>query len=328
MQEAKVSVIVPVYNVEKYISRCVDSILNQTYANIEVILVDDGSPDSCGEILDGYALKDQRVKVIHQNNAGQSKARNEAIKIATGEYYCFVDSDDYMHENQIQRLIELLYDYNADISMTHFCDFSGDRVSLTDLKENVGNTGMSIGTPDIAKLSNIDCIRNMHMVSDELYVVMWGKLFKKELFDGIIFPEGRICEDLAILYKLFDRAKTIVYSKEVLYYYFRDNLNSSTYVIKDKFYTDVFMALDEEISYMSQKHEELVNYPRKTYMYWLFDYYCKLSKSKENKNRAKCKDLYCKYKQLFRESKNLKKEKFYTFFYYMPNLYLRLKGLN
>ena len=104
MQEAKVSVIVPVYNVEKYIDRCVSSILRQTYENIELILVDDGSPDNCGKILDDYAIKDSRVKVIHQANAGQSKARNEALKIATGEYFCFVDSDDYMDDNQIQRL--------------------------------------------------------------------------------------------------------------------------------------------------------------------------------------------------------------------------------
>lgn len=327
MQEAKVSVIVPVYNVEKYIDRCVSSILRQTYENIELILVDDGSPDNCGKILDDYAKKDSRVKVIHQANAGQSKARNEALKIATGEYFCFVDSDDYMDDNQIQRLIELLYDYNADISMTHFCNFSGDKVSISDLRENVGNTGLGSDTPDVVELSNVDCIRNMHMVADELYVVMWGKLFKRELFDGISFPEGRICEDLAILYRLFDRAKSVVYSKEILYFYFRDNTNSSTFSIKDKFYKDVFMALDEEIDYMSERHKELINYPRKTYMYWMFDYYCKLAKSKDN-NSEKMKQLHIKYKQLFKASKSLKKEKFYTFFNYMPNLYLKLKGLN
>ena len=327
MQEAIVSVIVPVYNVEKYIDRCVSSILRQTYENIELILVDDGSPDNCGKILDDYAKKDSRVKVIHQENAGQSKARNEAIKIATGEYFCFVDSDDYIDDNQIQRLIELLFDYNADISMTHFCNFSGEKVSISDLKDKAGNTGLANNAPDIVELSNIDCIRNMHMVSDELYVVMWGKLFKRELFDGISFPEGRICEDLAILYKLFDKAKSVVYSKEIMYFYFRDNSNSSTFSIKDKFYTDVFLALDEEIKYMSDNHIELIDYPRKTYMYWIFDYYCKLTKSKEN-NSDKRKQLHVKYKQLFKESKALKKEKFYTFFNYMPNLYLRLKGIN
>ena len=167
----------------------------------------------------------------------------------------------------------------------------------------------------------------MHMVADELYVVMWGKLFKRELFAGVCFPEGRICEDLAILYRLFDRAKSVVYSKEILYFYFRDNNNSSTFSIKDKFYKDVFMALDEEIDYMSEKHKELINYPRKTYMYWIFDYYCKLAKSKD-KDSEKMKQLHIKYKQLFKASKSLKKEKFYTFFNYMPNLYLKLKGLN
>ena len=327
MQEAKVSVIVPVYNVEKYIDRCVSSILRQTYKNIEVILVDDGSPDNCGKIIDDYAKKDSRIKIIHQENAGLSMARNEAIKIATGEYFCFVDSDDYLDDNQIQRLIELLYDYNADISMTHFCYFSGDKVSRSDIKDKAGNTGLGSDTTDIVELSNIDCIRNMHMVTDELYVVMWGKLFKRELFDEIFFPAGRICEDLAILYKIYDRAKSVVYSKEVLYFYFKDNANSVTFSIKDKFYRDVFMALDEEIEYMSKHHEDLTDYPRKTYMYWIFDYYCKLSKSKE-KNADKMKQLHIKYKQLYKESKALNKEKFYTFFNYLPNLYLKLKGIN
>lgn len=325
MNQSKVTVIVPVYNVEKYIKRCVDSILNQSYENLEIILVDDGSPDGCGKILEQYKKDDERVRVIHQKNGGQSKARNEALKIATGDYYCFVDSDDYMHEDQIQRLIELLYDYSADISMTHFCNFTGDLISPKDIQNNMGNNGLSSFDKKIIEFSNTDCIKNMHMVSDELYVVMWGKLFKRELFEDVEFPEGRICEDLAILYKLFDKAKNIVYSQEVLYYYFRDNSSSSTFAIKDKFYDDVFLALEEEINYMDNKHQELVNYPKKTYMYWILDYYRKLYLSDSNANKNKCKDLHKKYKKLYGESKEMNKEKFYTFFNYFPNLYINLK---
>lgn len=327
MEEAKVSVIVPVYNVEKYIDRCISSILRQTYKNMEIILVDDGSQDNCGKFIDDYAFNDVRIKVIHQKNAGQSAARNAALKIVEGDFLYFADSDDYIADNQIQRLIELMYDHNADISMTHYCNFSGNEVTDADIRDNAGNTGLDEDTPDVVELSNTDCIRNMHMVSDELYVVMWGKLFKRELFKNITFPEGRICEDLAILYKLFDRAGLVVYSKEVLYYYFRDNQSSSTFVIKDKFYTDVFMALEEEINYMQNYHIELADYPRKTYMYWLYDYYCRLVRTKDRKT-DKLRQIRRKYKQLYRESTGLKKEKFYTLFYYMPALYLKLKGLN
>lgn len=323
LEKDKVTVVVPVYNVEPYLTRCLDSVLGQTYSNIEVIVVNDGSKDHSGEICNEYARKDSRVKVIHQENRGQSKARNEAMKIATGEFFCFVDADDYMHENQIQRLIELLYDHAADISMVHFCNFSGKQVSGADISENAGNSSVISG--QLVEMSGTDCIKNMHMVQDELYVVMWAKLFKRELFEGISFPEGRICEDLAVLYRVFDEAKTVVYSKEVMYYYFRDNQGSSTFSIKDKFYKDVFLALDEEIEYMEQYHRELVDYPRKTYLYWIFDYYRKLYRADQKGNKSKCLELHKKYKEIYLDAKGLKKEKFYTAFYYAPQLYLKIK---
>ena len=109
----KISIIVPVYNVEKYIHRCLDSIIYQTYENLEIILVDDGSPDGCGKICDEYAKQDSRIKVIHQKNGGQSKARNEAMKIATGDYFCYVDSDDYINEKYIERLYDLIIESNV-----------------------------------------------------------------------------------------------------------------------------------------------------------------------------------------------------------------------
>lgn len=315
MQDEKITVIVPVYKVEKYLKRCVDSILHQTYQNLEVILVDDGSPDACGELCDNYAATDSRIKVLHQENGGQSKARNEAMKVVTGKYFCFVDSDDYMHEEQIDRLYQLMLDYKAQISMVNFCNFTGECVSKHNFEKQ---------SDEICELSGVECIKNMHMVQDELYVVMWGKLFQRELFDGIYFPEGRICEDLAILYRLFDKCQKVVYSKEMMYYYFRDNESSSTFQIKDKFYTDVYQALEDEIVYMKEKHPELADYPRKTYMYWLLDYYRKLRGSK-SASKEMLKELHQKYRQLYREGKSLKKEKFYTAFYYAPELYLKLK---
>lgn len=308
-----VSIVVPVYNVEEYLMRCVDSLTAQTYKNIEIILVDDGSTDKSGDICDYYEREDMRVRVLHQNNGGQSKARNEALKIARGDYYCFIDSDDYVPCDYVEKLYNLLKDNDADLSMCEFTMFTGERAdgAFDNPKESV-----------VKEYDNVELIKNMHTISGELYVVMWGKLFKKELVTGIQFPEGRICEDLAVLYKMYDRVKKAVYCNDIMYYYYRNNKNSSTYNINKKFYDDVFMALEEEIAYMESNRRELLEYPKKTYMYWLFDYYKKLYNNHEKVNLAK---LHNRYKKMYREVKNLPKEKFYTVFYYAPSLYLRLK---
>ena len=166
----KISIIVPVYKTEKYIERCIESILRQSYHNFELILVDDGTPDNSGQICDEYSKKDNRIKVIHQQNSGQSVARNNAFKVATGDYYCFIDSDDYVADDLLEKLYNLLTDNNADISVVDYQCFEGDSVSL-------GNETVE----KITVFNNIEMIKNIHMVKDELYVVMWGKLFKKGL---------------------------------------------------------------------------------------------------------------------------------------------------
>lgn len=308
---AKISIIVPVYKTQDYIDRCIKSIIGQSYTDFELILVDDGSPDKAGTICDEYAGKDNRIKVIHQKNSGQSVARNNALKVATGDYYCFIDSDDYVADNLLERLYSLITEKDADISLVSYQTFTGERAEAD-----------SKISPDIVTYSNTNMIKNIHMVKDELYVVMWGKLFKKELFEGIRFPEGRICEDLHVLYRIYDKAKISVFSDEKLYYYYRSNVSSSTYSINKKFYDDVFWVLDKEIEYIDDRHPELGDYPRRTYMYWIVDL-CK--KTGGFISCGKMRSLYLKYRQLYRESRGMKKEKFFTFFYYMPSIYVLLK---
>ncbi len=308
----KVSVIVPVYKTEKYIVRCVESLITQTYENLEILLVDDGSPDNAGKICDEYADKDARIKVIHQKNAGQSAARNNALKIAAGDYFCFVDSDDYIAPDMIEKLYRLTEDASADISMVDYLTFTGEKAEISD--EAVG------AEPEV--MNNIQMIRNIHTVKDELYVVMWGKLFKRELFNGIEFAEGRICEDLDVLYRLYDKAQKSVYSSEKLYYYFRGNVSSSTFGLNQKFYDDVFWVLEREIRYIDEKHPDLSVYPRRTYMYWIVD----LAKKKGGIiSLGELKQVYKRYREMYRESRSLRKEKFFTFFYYLPSLYVLLK---
>ena len=308
----KISIIVPVYKTENYIDRCIKSITSQSYKNIELILVDDGTPDRAGLICDEYAKKDDRIKVIHQENAGQSVARNNALKIATGDYYCFVDSDDYVAANLLEKLYQLLTDNAADISVVDYKSFSGDEF----ISSGEEKTEISI-------FNNTDMIKNIHTVKDELYVVMWGKLFKRGLFDGIEFPAGRICEDLYVLYQLYDKTVKTVFSSEKLYYYYRGNVSSSTFSINKRFYNDVFWVLEQEIEYIDRRHPDLGAYPRRTYMYWIIDL-CK--KNKGVIPFGKLRGTYLRYRKLYNESRTMKKEKFFTLFYYMPSIYVALKG--
>lgn len=311
-----VSIIIPVYNVENYLQRCVDAVLQQTYRELEIILVNDGSTDRSGDICDYYAKEDARIKVIHQANAGQSVARNAALKAVNGKYICFIDSDDYVSLNYIETLYRWLTGSDADISICEYVKFTGELADAADIPAE---------SKERVQYNNVQLIKNMHTVADELYVVMWGKLFKRELLEGIRFPEGRICEDLAVLYRIFDRAERAVYVNKTMYYYFRNNTGSSTFKINDKFYQDVYLALEEEIAYLQRTHKELADYPRKTYMYWLLDYYRKL-KIAHHGSKEQLKRLHNRYRKLYREGRGLSKERFYTFFYYCPGLYLKWKN--
>lgn len=200
-----ISVIVPIYNVEKYLNRCIKSIINQSYTNLEIILVDDGSPDRCGEICDEWAKKDKRIKVIHKKNGGLSDARNVGIEIAQGEYLSFIDSDDYVHKDFIKVLYENCLKNNADISM---CGFR-----QTDKDENINK---EIKNENIRIIFSKDVLEKKHNIS----CVAWNKLYKKSIFNNIRYPKGKIHEDVAVIYKIMYYANKIVITDLELYFYF------------------------------------------------------------------------------------------------------------
>ena len=207
--EPLISVVVPVYKVEKYLERCVESLLAQTYENIEIILVDDGSPDGCPAMCDAYAEKHDRIKVVHQENKGLSGARNTGIDHAKGEYIAFIDSDDLWSVHFLESLYRALKAHDADISQCRWEYMHGD-----ELKEAYD--------PD-AKCTcytGREMLANLFIQTGAYYVVAWNKLYKKELFENIRYPEGRIHEDEATTYKLFDQAKKCVFVDNALYGYF------------------------------------------------------------------------------------------------------------
>lgn len=220
-----ISVIVPVYRVEKYLERCVKSILSQTYKNLEVILVDDGSPDQCPAICDACAEKDARVKVIHQENKGLSGARNAGIDAASGEYLAFVDSDDYVSLHFIEELYQLLQDTGCAIGQCRFSYVKGDGL--------------------VEEGDSAFCIYRGESLMEQLYgpeekatcfVVAWNKLYRAELFKetGIRYPEGRIHEDEATTYRLFHEAKKLAFLDRALYGYYTENGGSITSVFSAK----------------------------------------------------------------------------------------------
>lgn len=221
-----ISVIVPIYKVEKYLKQCIDSILNQTYKHIEIILVDDGSPDKCGKICDEYANKDNRIRVIHKSNGGLSDARNCGIKIARGDYIIFVDSDDYINEEMCEKLLFYAITYKVDIVSCNFSYVYNDQ-----LKEN----NMSIKEKFFLDTGRNILKKYFFDYSVDLNVV-WNKIYKKELFfmsEKIFFPKGKYYEDNFTVYKLYNKAKKVVLLNEVLYYYKkREDTITSKFTLK------------------------------------------------------------------------------------------------
>lgn len=207
MNQPLVSVIVPCYNVEQFLPKCIDSILNQTYKNLEVWLVDDGSPDKCGAICDEYAKKDTRIKVIHKKNGGLADARNVALDVMTGEYVVCVDSDDYISPTHIEGLYHLIEKYGADVSVNTFCSFyegSSPNPSSKSAKDWV-----------------LDGLHATEMMFYQEYFdnTAWGKMYKASLFDGIRYPKGLLFEDLPTTYRLLLKANKVVFNDEQSYFY-------------------------------------------------------------------------------------------------------------
>lgn len=225
-----VSVIVPIYNVENYLQKCIDSVCVQTYSHIEIILIDDGSSDNSGIICDKYLSFDSRIVVVHKKNGGLSSARNAGLDIAKGEYIAFVDADDRIHPKFIESLIKLSIQYNADISQ---CDYLSIMENSFELPLNplqsiyIYNNRQAI--------YELCCTNNSNK-----YVVVWNKLYKKKLFDNIRFPVGKIHEDEFVIHLLLWKADRIVITNQYLYYY----LQRKTSIVNKSFSLRRLDAID------------------------------------------------------------------------------------
>lgn len=241
----KITVVVPIYRVEQYLERCIDSILGQSYENLEIILVDDGSPDGCPEICDAYALRDKRIIVIHKENGGLSDARNVAIEIASGEYITFIDSDDYVRSDMLETLYVSLNENHCDIATCDFNSFYDD----AEIKY--------AGSDNVKKVYTGEDALEIMLYQKDLTNSAWGKLYRRDLFANIRYPKGRICEDLATTYKLFSNSARIVVNSARLYYYMQreDSIINSTFS-QSRMSGIEFAA--EELNYIQKMRPEIL----------------------------------------------------------------------
>lgn len=238
-----VSVIVPVYNVENYLTKCITSLQKQTYSNLEIVFINDGSTDHSLSILENAKEKDNRIKVFTQNNCGLSAARNRGIDEANGEYICFVDSDDWVSEEYIMCMLNAIKKYNADIAICNI--------------QYIFNTGkIKKRTPSIVNekcVDKIEALRDLFNSNGFRFHAV-NKLFRHELFNtGIHFPISKIYEDMATIYKLFGKSDKIAYVPKIGYYYLQ-NRNGS--ILTSSFSDNrlyVFEILKEIKQYIDEK---------------------------------------------------------------------------
>lgn len=314
----KVSIVVPIYKVEQYLNQCIDSLIKQTYENIEIILVDDGSPDGCPKICDEYKKIDQRIKVIHKKNGGLSDARNVGLESATGIFICFVDSDDYVEKTFIEELINAIKKNKTKISQ---CGIK--------YVNNNGKVLFNKGYNEDSVFSGIKMIEDQYYGHDIENVVAWNRLYDIKLFKNIRFPKGKIHEDEYTTYKLFYDQKNVAVIKSNLYNY-RQSDNSimrSSFNIKRM---DILDGLEEKMLFFKQRKEDKLYYLTVSkFLACVRFIYINVFKYYPDKKELlkELKNSYNKYYKISKKYKSISistKIKNYLF-YIAPHFYIILK---
>lgn len=288
-----ISVIVPIYKVEKYLKKCVESILEQTYSNLDIILVDDGSPDNCGNIIEEFRKKDERIRTIHQKNGGLSDARNSGIKIAKGKYIVCIDSDDWIEKDMIEVLYNDIINTNSDISVCEFVE--------EDDFQNILSTKKY--TNEIIEFNSKEALKSL-IKQDILTNHAWNKLYKASLFEGVEYPKGQLMEDVSTTYKLFEKANKIVYQNTSLYHYIQRG-TSILGNITEKRINDQEFAFFDRNKYLMEKYSEFKEIIELDNMYNVKTLYflAILGGYKNLYNSLKYAEYYAKYKKVYKENR-------------------------
>lgn len=305
-----ISVIVPIYNVEKYLNKCIESIVNQTYKNLEILLVDDGSSDNCPKICDDWAKKDERIKVIHKENGGVSSARNAGLDAAAGEYIGFVDSDDYIDSDMFEFLITDSKQNDTEISC---CTFR-----YVNEEDNIVEKTTKPFISDTAYFTPNEMCRLFYEGNDD-FVQLWNKVYKRRLFDNLRFPEGRVFEDWDLAPMLYFESKKSSYIPVEKYNYFlSEGSISRTYSLKR--YCDCVLSDYDHYEFFNSKG--VTDYNAAIAVYTKCDFFkcCRVySAGKENKKMLR---------QAYKKAKISCKSKKISLFYYFRgfiNILLKVK---
>ena len=279
----QISVIVPVYNVEKYLSRCIDSILAQTFTDFELILIDDGSPDNCGKICDEYAAKDKRIKVIHKKNGGLSDARNIGIDNSRCEYLTFIDSDDWIATDYLLIMYQNMIEYDVDISAVNLHkEYNSKFEKPCEIQEGL--------------YEGIESLKFLYEKESSMYAdVACAKLYKKKLFQKIRYPIGKIHEDAYTTYKLYFNAKKVYFSKSDLYFYYQRNDS----IMNEKFSLnrvhEYYVYKERADFFKENKLEDLFLINEKTNLACIYSLTIKIKQGKFSKKEKR------KWFKIFRE---------------------------
>lgn len=246
--EDLVSVIVPVYNSEKYLKACIDSIVNQTYRNLEIILVDDGSTDQSGIMCDEYAKLDKRVKVIHKKNGGNGDSRNAGYKVASGNWFVMVDNDDLLHLQQIEILLHVALEKEADVVVGNYKPISDDEIPENYLISDEVYGKAKILTQE--DLNSDEFIKKRSMI----LTTPWSKIWKKSLYENILFPQKSKHDDTWTTWKAYEKAKRVVFVDEVLHYWRNNPLSFGR--VFDLSHLEGIDAYAEQLDYFIKKKKQ------------------------------------------------------------------------
>lgn len=283
-----ISVIAPVYKVEKYLEKCIESIVNQTYRNLEIVLIDDGSPDNCPAICDNWSKKDNRIKVIHKKNGGLSDARNAGMEISTGEYIAFVDSDDWIESHYIEYLYQAIQETNAEISACEVREVIDGEAAEPVLDEPLV----------FRENSPKEAIEEL-LKGCGFRAVAWNKLYKRSLLEGERFEVGRLHEDEFFSYRILDKASVLAFVDIPLYNY-RQRLGSimTTFTV---YHLDALDAYLCRLKLLERKYPDLASRDKVTICKSCINFYSEiLSKSCDDKSVAKKRIKKCRAQIKFR----------------------------
>ena len=258
----KISVIVPIYNVQDYLKRSIESLLNQTYKNLEIILVDDGSTDNSGKIAEGYKKVDERVKVYHKKNGGLSDARNYGINKATGDYVLYVDSDDWLDLDMINIMVEKVKEYEADIVQVGFYYAYEDHQLYDNRYYNEDDEDIVLDRESLMKEL---------VINERVKNFAWGKLYKTELVKDILFEKGAKFEDVYWAHQVMHRVnKYVIVHKPMVYYLQRGESITGTYNVRN---TEIIKGLLERHMFIRKNYNHLLNESYKTILNTCFVHY-------------------------------------------------------